>query len=478
MNYLLSTLMGALIGYITNWLAIKMLFRPYERKYLFNKIPIPFTPGLIPKEKPRIAKSVGDTVGDYLLSEEVILRNLQEADLNRKIDDYLVEKTSLLEKSEKNLGEILEELSSENLDYTNGRLSNYINNTLVLALEEETNRDKIINFTQEKLMNLDLDSLIDKIDLNKLLTENKGRIGEGLEEFFKENKVKLEKDERRLVEVIGEDLASELLRDNMNTILIELKNILNNKEIEYRVKVLIREGLELNLPAATRLFLNPETLTEKVYDKLKDYSQSPDCSVKLIPIIEGLYGRALDYKLKDIFYLISYRLDDRALEGLAEKSLEKLKASSAIESLEESLKLYLKENKKNYKDYLGDLLEKSYDLILIELRGGFLFPYIDKFLRKLEDKKIKNLMEGLGEDSLAKLRKKLVEKISDSISKELPKLIKELNISKIVEEEINSFDLAFAEKIILDIARKELEAITWFGAFLGGLIGLLAPIIF
>ncbi len=48
--YIIGALIGAVIGYITNWLAIKMLFRPREAKYIFG-MKLPFTPGLIPKEK-------------------------------------------------------------------------------------------------------------------------------------------------------------------------------------------------------------------------------------------------------------------------------------------------------------------------------------------------------------------------------------------------------------------------------------------
>ena len=35
----------------------------------------------------------------------------------------------------------------------------------------------------------------------------------------------------------------------------------------------------------------------------------------------------------------------------------------------------------------------------------------------------------------------------------------------------------FVEKLILDIASKELKAITWLGALLGGIMGLLSPIL-
>ena len=49
-TYLVTPIVGGIIGYVTNDIAIKMLFRPHEAKYIFGH-KIPFTPGIIPKEK-------------------------------------------------------------------------------------------------------------------------------------------------------------------------------------------------------------------------------------------------------------------------------------------------------------------------------------------------------------------------------------------------------------------------------------------
>lgn len=46
-KYILMPFLGGIIGYITNGIAIKMLFRPRKAVYL-GHWKIPFTPGLIP----------------------------------------------------------------------------------------------------------------------------------------------------------------------------------------------------------------------------------------------------------------------------------------------------------------------------------------------------------------------------------------------------------------------------------------------
>lgn len=72
--------LGGIIGYFTNWLAIRMLFRPYNKKCinipsLNIKLAIPFTPGLFPKEQQRFAAKVAGTITQELLTPEDI-RNI------------------------------------------------------------------------------------------------------------------------------------------------------------------------------------------------------------------------------------------------------------------------------------------------------------------------------------------------------------------------------------------------------------------
>ena len=67
--FLVPPLAGGVIGYFTNDLAIKMLFRPYKAVYVLDK-QLPFTPGLIPTNQERLAKKVSDTIMGSLLTPE------------------------------------------------------------------------------------------------------------------------------------------------------------------------------------------------------------------------------------------------------------------------------------------------------------------------------------------------------------------------------------------------------------------------
>ncbi|VXD16377.1 conserved hypothetical protein [Planktothrix serta PCC 8927] len=62
-------IVGGIIGYFTNDLAIKMLFRPYRTLKIYGR-KVPFTPGLIPKNQERLAQRIADTIMGSLLTPE------------------------------------------------------------------------------------------------------------------------------------------------------------------------------------------------------------------------------------------------------------------------------------------------------------------------------------------------------------------------------------------------------------------------
>lgn len=84
-------MVGAVIGYITNDIAIRMLFRPRQPKYIFGWH-VPFTPGIIPKEKNRIAGAIGDSISENLMNREILERTLLSdemiAKIRQAVDDF------------------------------------------------------------------------------------------------------------------------------------------------------------------------------------------------------------------------------------------------------------------------------------------------------------------------------------------------------------------------------------------------------
>ena len=93
LSIIIPPVIGAIIGYTTNWLAVKMLFRPLKPIKIW-KFKLPFTPGLIPKSKPRLAKALGTTVGNDLLNNDDIINSLLSDNIISKLNKQIQETLS------------------------------------------------------------------------------------------------------------------------------------------------------------------------------------------------------------------------------------------------------------------------------------------------------------------------------------------------------------------------------------------------
>jgi uncharacterized membrane protein YheB (UPF0754 family) len=94
MEVIIRVLIGAFIGYITNYLAIKMIFRPYKQYFVFG-YRIPFTPGLIYLRKNDIAKKIGIIVEQDLLHKEKI-KNISGSNIRKYLNSKGIDDKSLL----------------------------------------------------------------------------------------------------------------------------------------------------------------------------------------------------------------------------------------------------------------------------------------------------------------------------------------------------------------------------------------------
>lgn len=152
---------GAGIGWITNYVAIKMLFRPYREINLgLFKIQ-----GLLPKRKHQIGESIAEVIQDELVSLQEILKSLDgdklEERMSSVIDNILEER--LQKEITKNFPMVAMFLSSDMLD----KIKNIIRNSI---LENKDNIVKMFsNYVEE---NVDFKGIIvknvDAFSLEKL----------------------------------------------------------------------------------------------------------------------------------------------------------------------------------------------------------------------------------------------------------------------------------------------------------------------
>ena len=77
-------LIGAIIGLLTNWIAVKMLFLPRKALYI-GKWHVPFTPGVIPRRQEALARALGSTISQSLVRKEDLKRTLSSNGVSRTV---------------------------------------------------------------------------------------------------------------------------------------------------------------------------------------------------------------------------------------------------------------------------------------------------------------------------------------------------------------------------------------------------------
>lgn len=142
-TYFIAPLLGGLIGYITNDIAIRMLFRPHKAKYLFG-IHIPFTPGIIPKEKGRIAEAIGGVISENLMNNEVLEKYLLSDEMIGKVRSAVEEFISIQQQNQESVARFLGHyLSKDEIDSIAQNINQSITKQTYEKLADSSVGDKV-----------------------------------------------------------------------------------------------------------------------------------------------------------------------------------------------------------------------------------------------------------------------------------------------------------------------------------------------
>lgn len=161
LRYLLIPLIGALIGWLTNALAVRMIFRPHRPLNLLGfKLQ-----GLVPKRQPELAASIGHTVEKHLVSHEDVVQRLtspearEEIDqtIRERLDRFMAEKLKTVHPMAGMLltGQIRDKLENVLMDELNAMMPE-LTEQMVSRLETSLNFQQIV---EEKVSQFDLDRL-------------------------------------------------------------------------------------------------------------------------------------------------------------------------------------------------------------------------------------------------------------------------------------------------------------------------------
>jgi len=160
MDYIIEPLIGAIIGCFTNYIAIKMLFRPYNKIYFFG-IPIPLTPGIIPKRKSAIAKAIGNVVAMDLLDKNQIINVLSSDTAARKVADFIMNYIVYIPENlmlEKSIGDFFVDILIKKQDF-----KKIISQEIYDCINQKFNGNFAFKFISDKIIVGIVDSIGDKV---------------------------------------------------------------------------------------------------------------------------------------------------------------------------------------------------------------------------------------------------------------------------------------------------------------------------
>ena len=165
LKILSGPLIGAVIGYFTNYLAVKMLFRPLHPVKIGNWT-LPFTPGVIPRGKARLARALGSAVGEHLLTKKDLEQMLLSDGVKQAVVSRVKEEVRKIAESDETIETfLLRYVESEQYNETRKKLEDFITGRI-------------------------LDGL-DKMDVGKVIAEEGAKevkkIGNKVGEYIKEN---------------------------------------------------------------------------------------------------------------------------------------------------------------------------------------------------------------------------------------------------------------------------------------------------
>ena len=475
---LASATVGGIIGYSTNWVAIKMLFRPLTEKR-FLGVKLPFTPGVIPKQRQALGTSIGDTVNEYLFTSEALVETLQTEAIKEKVSTFINRQLNQLQKSDCTIGELM---TSLNID------PDKIATTLSQGLHEKINqkafKEYLINTLDpitKSISTINIAGLLQYADPEQIAALQP-KIVVLLTNYLNE-KINTASEQAMIVndllpsEVKG--FLKNILLFNTPQILGWLSEQFDKEDIRQLLEQYITDLLSGNfLGSILGGILPPATLSKMVCDKFKEGLLKPQALVfvqdKLDDILISFYNKEITTVLSDSVQTdlpnIVKELTESVYPQLYRRIIDIAESHRQLSIGEIADKLNIDVSK-----MVGQEILNSLELYLSDLENvtGILKPLLHLILAA----PIASVTSRVGQEQVYSATEIFISVVTRFVDKHGKGFLEVLNIKGMVEKQINRLELLQVEQVVLSVMNNQLKTITRFGLLLGALLGLLMPVI-
>jgi uncharacterized membrane protein YheB (UPF0754 family) len=517
-KYAAPPVIGAVIGYVTNKVAIKMLFRPLKA-WKFGGIRVPMTPGVIPSRRLYLAQNMGEVVGDHLLTSKEISKGLRQDIFQDKLLSLIEERIKeVLEKNLDTLPSLIPaqfrvyfDLARKTIIYqVKENLHSFVNSeqfTFIVASAIESRIEEFLDHELGTVLSsYSRENFYTFIEKNMQRMLASPEMEQWVEDFVHQKVHTVLLEEKTIADLLPESLQALILASlekQTPPLLKKLSTIVSEPDVRDKIVNGACAGVDNfidslgSMADMARGFLNMDSVEEKIREYLVDknddivtWLQSEKVQAK---VITGLKERSSDFLHKPIATYV--RADDETvIEDFCTQLTKQILSLVGDGEVTSTLTQMIKSNIENYIDSgdirirvavsellgkkevgRGKLWLKSEIVSLIKSDQTLLAldAMVESMAESLLTRKIGRLANiipvGVREGGARSLKRLASAMLETGV----PSLVRTLNIRKIVTEKINSLDLLRLERLLLSIMEEQFKYINLFGALLGFLIGCL-----
>jgi len=517
-KYAAPPVIGAIIGYVTNRVAIKMLFRPLK-KWRIGKIRIPMTPGVIPSRRFELAQNMGEVVGDHLLTGQEISKGLKQDIFQNKLLSLIEER--IKDALEKNLDTLPSLIPDQFRVYFNlaGKTITYqIKKNIKLFIHSEKFTAIVSSAADKRLedfLNNEIETFLPTanreifyifIEKNIQRMFVSPEMEQWLEDFIHQKVHSVLLEEKTIADLLPESLQKLLLtcmEKQTPQLLKKLSTIVSEPNVRDKIVKGVCDGVDNfidslgSMADMARGFLNMDSVEEKIREYLIDkndeivaWLQSEEVQVKVVTVLKE---RSIDFLHKPITNYVRAN-DENIIDDFCSQLSKHILLLLADGEITATLSNMVKSNIENYIDS-GDIKIKAaiFELIGSKAMGRGKSWFKNEIISLIKSDQTLSALDTMIESLVTSLLNKKIGKLADIIPIGLreggarslkkiastmletgvPSLVQTLNIRKIVTEKINSLDLLKLEGLLLTIMEEQFKYINLFGALLGFIIGCL-----
>jgi uncharacterized membrane protein YheB (UPF0754 family) len=498
-------------GYGAAWLAIRMLFRPRRAIKLWG---ITIWPqGMIPRHRERLAQTIGNAVGNELVSQETVVHALFDKDFFRRKVEGFVDAYSrdLLASTYPSFIEalptgartpVLDAISA--LQY---RITDYITD-LLKSEETAASLNAFVDRRINELLARRLTDTVSEETFEQVLgfVENRfrGLVNEpGFEtkvrDFIGERLDELAGSQATLAEMFAPDtvaIIKERLDQQVPPLAQHLAGIATSQTTRARIGALIKREVDdyyQQLSFFKRIFVSRvkihnevdemvnNTLPRRVEEFLHGEAFEQEAERFLDTTIDELLSRPIKELIGQIapdkLGLIKDQVTDRLLALARSPELATTVSAYLTDAVERlrphTLRALLQHLNPDSAPRLKSFLSKGLLQVLVrEETARTINNILSSQVERLLVAPIGRLSDHVPENSLRRASAALTERITNAARERLPAAIAEFDIGGIVRQKVAGYPVEKLEELVLSVAQQHLKTIELFGAVIGFVIGI------